>query len=62
VTDPEPPPNGHPVGSGAVHHRAAPTGTTEMIVPLLARGIRDNVARFAAGEQLIGQVDPALGY
>jgi hypothetical protein len=45
-----------------VHHRAAPTGTTEMIVPLLARGIRDNVARFAAGEQLIGQVDPALGY
>jgi hypothetical protein len=34
----------------------------EMIMPLLAHRIRDNVARFAAGEPLIGQVDPTLGY
>jgi hypothetical protein len=33
-----------------------------MIEPLLARRIRDNVARFAAGQPLIGVVDPALGY
>jgi len=33
-----------------------------MIVPLLARRVRDNVARFAAGKPLVGQVDTTLGY
>jgi phosphoglycerate dehydrogenase-like enzyme len=63
VTDPEPLPDGHPLWDLErciiTPHTA---DTTEMIVPLLARRIRDNVARFAAGEPLIGQVDPALGY
>ena len=63
VTDPEPLPDGHPLWDQErciiTPHTA---DTTEMIRPLLARRIRDNVARFAAGEPLIGLVDPALGY
>jgi phosphoglycerate dehydrogenase-like enzyme len=63
VTDPEPLPDGHPLWDLErciiTPHTA---DTMEMIVPLLARRIRDNVARFAAGEPLVGQVDPALGY
>jgi phosphoglycerate dehydrogenase-like enzyme len=63
VTDPEPLPDGHPLWDLErciiTPHTA---DTTEMIRPLLARRIRDNVARFAAGEPLIGQVDTALGY
>jgi phosphoglycerate dehydrogenase-like enzyme len=63
VTDPEPLPDGHPLWDLErciiTPHTA---DTMEMIMPLLARRIRDNVARFAAGEPLIGQVDPALGY
>jgi phosphoglycerate dehydrogenase-like enzyme len=63
VTDPEPLPDGHPLWDlercVITPHTA---DTTEMIRPLLARRIRDNVARFAAGEPLIGLVDPALGY
>jgi phosphoglycerate dehydrogenase-like enzyme len=63
VTDPEPLPDGHPLwqleNCIVTPHTA---DTTEMIVPLLARRIQENVTRFAAGEPLIGQVDPALGY
>jgi phosphoglycerate dehydrogenase-like enzyme len=63
VTDPEPLPDGHPLWDLErciiTPHTA---DTTEMIRPLLARRIRDNVIRFAAGEPLIGQVDTTLGY
>jgi phosphoglycerate dehydrogenase-like enzyme len=63
VTDPEPLPDGHPLWSLErciiTPHTA---DTIEMVEPLLARRIRDNVARFAAGEPLIGLVDPAEGY
>jgi phosphoglycerate dehydrogenase-like enzyme len=63
VTEPEPLPDGHPLWDLErciiTPHTA---DTTEMIRPLLARRIRDNVARFAAGEPLIGQVDTTLGY
>jgi phosphoglycerate dehydrogenase-like enzyme len=63
VTDPEPLPDGHPLweleNCIITPHTA---DTEEMIEPLLARRIRDNVARFAAGQPLIGVVDPALGY
>jgi phosphoglycerate dehydrogenase-like enzyme len=63
VTEPEPLPDGHPLWDQErciiTPHTA---DTAEMIRPLLARRIRDNVARFAAGEPLIGLVDPALGY
>ena len=63
VTDPEPLPDGHPLW-GRENCIITPhtADTTEMITPLLARRIRDNVARFAAGEPLLGLVDPALGY
>jgi len=63
VTDPEPLPDGHPLWDLErciiTPHTA---DTQEMIEPLLARRIRDNVARFAAGQPLTGLVDPALGY
>ena len=63
VTDPEPLPDGHPLWELErciiTPHTA---DTTEMIEPLLARRIRDNVARFSAGQPLIGLVDPAEGY
>jgi phosphoglycerate dehydrogenase-like enzyme len=63
VTDPEPLPDGHPLWDC---HRCIITphtaGTSEMTEPLLARRIRDNVIRFAAGQPLLGLVDPELGY
>jgi phosphoglycerate dehydrogenase-like enzyme len=63
VTDPEPLPDGHPLwqleNCIITPHTA---DTTEMIVPLLARRIEENVIRFAAGEPLVGVVDPSLGY
>jgi phosphoglycerate dehydrogenase-like enzyme len=63
VTEPEPLPDGHPLwqleNCIITPHSA---DTTEMIVPLLARRIQENVARFAAGEPLVGVVDPSVGY
>jgi len=63
VTDPEPLPDGHPLwqldNCIITPHTA---DTTEMIVPLLARRVEENVARFAAGEPLVGLVSPSLGY
>jgi phosphoglycerate dehydrogenase-like enzyme len=63
VTDPEPLPDGHPLWQ---HPRCIITphtaDTPEMVERMLAVRIRDNVARFAAGEPLMGLVDPAAGY
>ncbi len=63
VTDPEPLPDGHPLWS---HPRVIITphvaNTPEMGIPLLARHIRTNVTRFAAGEALEGVVDVDAGY
>jgi phosphoglycerate dehydrogenase-like enzyme len=63
VTDPEPLPDGHPLWSCPnciiTPHTA---DTWDMIVPRLAARITANVAHFAAGEPLEGQVDPAAGY
>jgi phosphoglycerate dehydrogenase-like enzyme len=63
VTDPEPLPDGHPLwqldNCIITPHTA---DTPEMIERLLARRIQDNVARFAAGQELTGLVDPAAGY
>jgi D-3-phosphoglycerate dehydrogenase len=36
--------------------------TPEMGVPLLADRVAENVRRFAAGDPLLGLVDPDLGY
>lgn len=63
VTDPEPLPDGHPLWS---HPRVIITphvaNTPEMGIPLLARHIRSNVARFAAGKELEGRIDVDAGY
>jgi phosphoglycerate dehydrogenase-like enzyme len=63
VTDPEPLPDGHPLwhlpNCVITPHTA---NTPEMSVAPLSRRIAENVRRFAAGEPLLGLVDPALGY
>jgi len=63
VTDPEPLPDGHPLwdlpNCIITPHTA---NTFEMAIPLLTARIADNVRRCAAGEELLGRVDPLLGY
>ena len=63
VTDPEPLPEDHPLWSVpnciVTPHTA---NTPEMALPLLSARITDNVRRYAAGEPLLGPVDPSLGY
>jgi phosphoglycerate dehydrogenase-like enzyme len=63
VTDPEPLPDGHPLwdlpNCLITPHTA---DTEEMIRPLLADRIAENVRRLTAGQELIGLVDPDLGY
>lgn len=63
VTDPEPLPDGHPLwdlpGVLITPHTAS---TKAMGRPLLANRVRENVRRWGAGEDLLGLVDPQLGY
>ena len=63
VTDPEPLPDGHPLwdldNCLITPHTA---DTEEMTQPLLAGRIAENVRRLAAGTELVGLLDPALGY
>lgn len=65
VTDPEPLPASHPLWTAPnciiTPHTA---DTADLIRPLLSRRIRENVERFAADldQDLIGPVDPDLGY
>lgn len=63
VTDPEPLPAGHPLWTLETAIVTPHTADTlAMIVPLLARRIEQNVARFGRGEELLGVIDPAEGY
>ena len=63
VTDPEPLPEGHPLWELPNCLITPHTGNTEdMAVPLLSERITDNIRRYAAGEELLGGVDPGLGY
>lgn len=63
VTDPEPLSDGHPLWELPNCLITPHTGNTEdMAVPLLSERITENVRRYAAGEELLGKVDPALGY
>lgn len=63
VTDPEPLPDGHPLWSMPNVVITPHVGNTpEMGHPLLARRVTENVRRYAAGETLLGTVDPRLGY
>ena len=63
VTDPEPLPSGHPLSELPnciiTPHTA---NTTEMAIPYLRARVRENVARFARGDELIGPVNARLGY
>jgi phosphoglycerate dehydrogenase-like enzyme len=63
VTDPEPLPRAHPLWSFdnclITPHVACPPSIGG---PLLLERIGENVRRFAAGEALLGAVDPAAGY
>lgn len=63
VTDPEPLPDDHALWQRddviITPHTA---NTPEMGKPLLARRVRENVARFAAGDDLLGPVHVDLGY
>lgn len=63
VTDPEPLPDGHPLwdlpNCIVTPHTA---DTPAMLRVMLGDRIRDNVARFAAGHELLGLVDPIAGY
>jgi phosphoglycerate dehydrogenase-like enzyme len=63
VTDPEPLPVGHPLwdlpNCLITPHTA---DTEEMTRPLLAQRIAENVRRLTAGQELVGRVDPELGY
>lgn len=63
VTDPEPLPDGHPLWDEPrciiTPHTA---DTWEMVLPPLVERISTNVARFVAGQPLVGVVDPHAGY
>ncbi|MCB0971295.1 MAG: dihydrofolate reductase [Acidimicrobiales bacterium] len=63
VTDPEPLPDGHPLWSRPdvviTPHTA---NTRAMARPLLGARITENVRRRIAGDDLVGLVDPQLGY
>jgi phosphoglycerate dehydrogenase-like enzyme len=63
VTDPEPLPDGHPLWREPraliTPHVANPPASLRRY---LAERVRENVARFAAGEPLLGRIDPASGY
>jgi phosphoglycerate dehydrogenase-like enzyme len=63
VTDPEPLPAGHPLWDLSNCLITPHTADTEqMTQPLLADRIAENVRRLATGQELVGQVDPDLGY
>lgn len=63
VTDPEPLPDGHPLWTLPNCIITPHVGNTpEMARPLLCQRISANVLRYAHGEDLIGLIDPALGY
>lgn len=63
VTDPEPLPDDHPLwGFDNVLITPHTANTRAMGRALLRERVIDNVRRFAAGEPLLGPVDPDLGY
>jgi phosphoglycerate dehydrogenase-like enzyme len=63
VTDPEPLPDRHPLW-GLDNCLITPhtANTWTMAEPLFAARVAANVARYSAGEPLLGVVDPDLGY
>jgi D-3-phosphoglycerate dehydrogenase len=63
VTDPEPLPDGHPLWSAPnaliTPHVANPPSA---MMRHLAERVRENVRRFAAGDELLAPIDPDAGY
>ena len=63
VTDPEPLPADHPLWSLPNCLITPHVGNTpDMAVPLLTERISNNVRRWINGQELVGPVDPQLGY
>lgn len=63
VTDPEPLPSAHPLWSlGNCIITPHTADTPDMVRPLLAQRITENVQRFRTGEALIGVISPEVGY
>ena len=63
VTDPEPLPDGHALWTEPRCLITPHVGNTlEMGIPLLEARVSENIARFAAGQPLIGLVDVEAGY
>jgi D-3-phosphoglycerate dehydrogenase len=63
VTDPEPLPDGHPLWSEPrVLITPHVANTRTQLDAALARRVEQNMARFVAGEPLLGVIDPAAGY
>lgn len=63
VTDPEPPPPGHPFYAHPKIHLSAHTASNDRLIgERLAAAFADNVARFRAGKNLLNVVDRARGY
>ncbi|MGH8907848.1 MAG: D-isomer specific 2-hydroxyacid dehydrogenase family protein [Egibacteraceae bacterium] len=63
VTDPEPLPEGHPLWSLPNCLITPHTANTEaMAIPLLRDRIIENLRRYARGDDLLGRVEPSLGY
>jgi phosphoglycerate dehydrogenase-like enzyme len=63
VTDPEPLPAGHPLWTeprAVITPHSANSET--LLLPELAKRVRENTARFLAGQPPIGIIDPSLGY
>lgn len=63
VTEPEPLPSGHPLwGRSDCLITPHSADTPDMIRPLLAGRLRENVARMVRGDPLVGVVDADAGY
>jgi phosphoglycerate dehydrogenase-like enzyme len=63
VTDPEPLAADHPLWSLPNCLITPHVGNTpDMAVPLLSERITNNVRRWIDGQELVGPVDPQLGY
>ena len=63
VTDPEPLPSGHPLWTlPNVLVTPHVANTWEMLVESFAERVAENVRRFSAGRELLGVIDPELGY
>ena len=63
VTDPEPLPEGHPLWNQPNVIITPHTADTDaQVVRMFADRIRENVAAYISGRELVGQVDKKLGY